>query len=88
MTSERYAKENRDVVERFARPIERSNRYVMAHPESIRTAVVKYTEVPRDVAEKMRLPVFIPTIDDRALQRLADVSRHYGVLKDPVDTGR
>jgi NitT/TauT family transport system substrate-binding protein len=86
MTSEPYAKQNRDVVERFSRAIERSNRYVMAHPESIRTAVVKYTEVPRNVAETMRLPVFVPTVDHRALQRLADLSRQYGVLKDPVDT--
>jgi NitT/TauT family transport system substrate-binding protein len=87
MTSEAYASKNRDVVERFARAIERSNRYVMAHPDAIRTAVVKYTEVPRDVAEKMRLPVFVPTVDGTALQHLADVSKQYGVLKDPVDTG-
>jgi NitT/TauT family transport system substrate-binding protein len=86
MTSEAYAKQNRDVVERFARAIERSNRYVIAHPEAIRTAVVKYTEVPRDVAQKMRLPVFVPTVDAAALQRLADLSKQYGVLKDGVDT--
>jgi NitT/TauT family transport system substrate-binding protein len=88
MTSEAYAGKNPDVVKRFARAVERSNRYVMAHPEAIRQSVPKFTEVPRDVAETMRLPVFVPTVDGTALQHLADLSKQYGVLKEPVDTGQ
>jgi NitT/TauT family transport system substrate-binding protein len=86
MTSESYAQDNRDVVDRFARAIERSNRYVIEHPDSIRTAVVGFTDVKRDVASKMRLPVFVPAIDPAALQRLADASRQQGVLEEKLDT--
>jgi NitT/TauT family transport system substrate-binding protein len=84
--SENYVDENRDVVERFARAIERSNRYVIKNPDSVRTAVVDFAKVPRDVAEKMRLPVFVPTIDPAALQRLADAARQYGLIKEELDS--
>jgi NitT/TauT family transport system substrate-binding protein len=84
--SEKYVDENRDVVDRFARAIERSNEYVIDNPDSIRTSVVDFAKVPKPVADKMLLPVFVPTIEPGALQRLADVAREYGVLKEPLET--
>jgi NitT/TauT family transport system substrate-binding protein len=84
--SESYVDENRDVVERFARAIERSNRYVIDNPDAIRTEVPKFTQVPADIAKEMRLPVFVPTIDRGALQQLADLSQKYGLTKERVDT--
>ena len=84
--SESYVNDNRDVVDRFARAIEKSNQYVIDNPDSIRTSVVDFAKVPKPVAEKMLLPVFVPTIDPDALQRLADVAREYGVIKEPLDT--
>jgi NitT/TauT family transport system substrate-binding protein len=84
--SESYVGENRDVVDRFARAIEKSNQYVIDNPDSIRTSVTEFAEVPKPVAEKMLLPVFVPTIDREALQSLADTAQEYGVLKEPLDT--
>jgi NitT/TauT family transport system substrate-binding protein len=86
MTSESYAEENSDVVERFARAIERSNRYVIENPDAVRTAVVDFTEVPAEIANKMRLPVFVPSIEGPALQRLADVAERFGLLEERLDT--
>jgi ABC-type nitrate/sulfonate/bicarbonate transport system substrate-binding protein len=85
--SERYVNDQRDVVERFARAIERANRYVIDHPDAVRTAVPKFTEVPTKVAQTMRLPVFVPTIDRAALQKLADLSQKYGLIKQHLNTG-
>jgi NitT/TauT family transport system substrate-binding protein len=87
-TSEKNSKENRDVVDRFARAIEKSNRYVIAHPDSIRTSVEKFAKVPKPVAEQMRLPVFVPTLDQDGLQKLADLAKKYGVLKEELDTSQ
>jgi NitT/TauT family transport system substrate-binding protein len=84
--SDSYVEEHRDVVERFARAIERANRYVIDHPDAVRTQVPKFTEVPGDIAEEMRLPVFVPKIDPAALQKLADLSQQYGLTKERVDT--
>jgi NitT/TauT family transport system substrate-binding protein len=84
--SEPYVEEHGDVVERFARAIERSNQYVIDHPDAVRTAVPKFTQVPAAIAKKMRLPVFVPTIDPGALQKLADLSHKYGLTKERVDT--
>jgi NitT/TauT family transport system substrate-binding protein len=85
-TSEKYIDENRDVVDRFARAMERSTRYVIEHPDSIRTSVVKFAKVPKKVADKMRLPVFVPDLDADGLQSLADLARKYGVMKEQLDT--
>jgi NitT/TauT family transport system substrate-binding protein len=84
--SESYVDKNRDVVDRFARAIERSNQYVIDHPDAARTAVPKFTKVPADVAKEMRMPVFVAKIDPAALQTLADLSQKYGLTKERVDT--
>jgi NitT/TauT family transport system substrate-binding protein len=84
--SEQWLEENGDVAERFARAMKRANEHVIDNPDAIRAAVPGFTEVPEDVAQEMRLPVFVPEIDPEALQRLSDVAAKYGLLKEPVDT--
>lgn len=84
--SESYVDDNHEVVDRFARAIKRSNEYVIDNPDSIRTSVADFAKVPKPVADKMRLPVFLPTIEPGALQKLADIAKEYGVLKEPLDT--
>lgn len=84
--SEQYTEENRDVVDRFARAIEKSNRYVIDNPDSIRTSVVAIAKVPKKVADEMRLPEFVPELDQDGLQSLADTAQKYGVLKEKLDT--
>ena len=85
-TSDREVKGNRDVVERFARAMEKANRYAIDHPDAVRAAVPKFTQVPAAIAQKMRLPVFVPTIDPARLQGLADIATKYGLLKGKLDT--
>jgi len=84
--SDRYVESNRDVVDRFARAMEKANRYVIENPDAVRTAVPKFTQVPEAIAQKMRLPVFVPTIDPQRLQGLADIATQYGLLKGKLDT--
>jgi NitT/TauT family transport system substrate-binding protein len=84
--SERWLDENAETAEKFARAMEKSNRYVIDNPDALRDAVPGFTQVPKEVADRMRLPVFVPTIDPAALQRLADTSAKYGLTKEPVDT--
>jgi NitT/TauT family transport system substrate-binding protein len=85
-TSEKYIDENRDVVDRFARAMEKSTRYVIENPDSIRTSVVKFAKVPKKVADEMRLPVFVPKLDQDGLQSLADLAKKFRVLKEKLDT--
>ena len=84
--SEKYTEESRDVVDRFARAIEKSNQYVIDNPDSIRTSVVKFAKVPKKIADEMRLPEFVPALDQDGLQSLADTAQKYGVLKEKLDT--
>ena len=84
-TSESWLEENRDVAERFARAMRKAHEYVIDNPQALRDAVPGFTEVPADIAKEMRLPVFVPEIDPAALQKMADVSAKYGLIKEPVD---
>jgi NitT/TauT family transport system substrate-binding protein len=84
--SDRYVEQNRDVVDRFARAMEKANRYAIEHPDAVRASVPKFTQVPEAIAKTMRLPVFVPTIDPARLQGLADIATKYGLLKGKLDT--
>jgi NitT/TauT family transport system substrate-binding protein len=84
--SEKWLDEHGDVAERFARAMKKANQFVIDNPDALRDSVPKFTEVPVDVAEEMRLPVFVPEIDPKGLQSLSDLSAKYGLLKQPVDT--
>jgi NitT/TauT family transport system substrate-binding protein len=85
-TSERYVAEHRDVVDRFARAMEKANRYAIENPDAVRASVPKFTKVPAATAETMRLPVFVATIEPARLQGLADIATQYGLLNGKLDT--
>jgi NitT/TauT family transport system substrate-binding protein len=84
-TSEQYIAENGDVVERFARAMNKSTQYAMDNPEEARASIPQFTQIPPEIAEKMRLPVWKTEIDRQQLQELVGYTRKYGVIGAEVD---
>jgi NitT/TauT family transport system substrate-binding protein len=86
-TTDDYIEQNGDVVERFARAMNRSTEYAADHPEAARRIIPTFTEIPREVAQKIRLPVWRTEIDRAQLEDLIEYSRTYGVIKEtfPAD---
>jgi NitT/TauT family transport system substrate-binding protein len=80
-TTERYLSENQDVVERFARAMNKSSAYASAHPDEARATIPQFTEIPPAVARKIRLPLWPTQIDRAQLQQLADYAVRYEVIK-------
>ena len=60
-TSKQYIAENRDVVDRFARAMQKSLEYAAGHDDEVRAIVGTYTEIPQEVLDKMNLPSGSPT---------------------------
>ena len=86
-TTEKYAQENADVVERFTRAMNKSLDFAQQNPDEVRRIITTYTKTPQAAADKMALPTWSSEVNAEALASLVEASKKYGVLKGEVDTG-
>ena len=84
-TTEKYAQENADVVERFQRAMNKSLEFAPQNPDEVRRIITTYTKTPEAAAEKMALPTWSTEVDGEAMNTLVELSKKYGVLKGDVD---
>ena len=86
-TTEQYLGKNKDVVERFARAMNKSSDYASEHPEEARATIPQFTKIPAEVAKKIRLPLWPTEIDREQLQQLVDFAVKYKVIEKapPLD---
>jgi NitT/TauT family transport system substrate-binding protein len=80
--NEQFLGENEDVVERFARAMNKSSDYATENPDEARAMIPEFTQIPPDVAEKIRLPLWPTEIDREQLQQLIDYAVQYGVIEE------
>ena len=66
VASEQYIAENGDVVDRFARAMNKSLDYAQAHPDEVRRIIPTYTETPEAAAAELRLPRSTRSSTERA----------------------
>lgn len=72
-TSRRLAEEKPELVDGFVRAMKRSNAYAAEHPDALRAAVGKVTEIPADVLKRIALPNPSPDLNVPSLQRLGQL---------------
>ena len=84
-TTEQYAKENPDVVERFTRAMNKSLDFAQQNPDEVRRIISTYTKTPPEAAAKMALPTWGAEVNGDAMTTLIEASKKYGVLKGDVD---
>ena len=84
-TTEKYAQENADVVERFQRAMNKSLEFASKNPEEVRRIITTFTKTPAAAAEKMTLPAWSTEVDAEAMNTLVELSKKYGVIKGDVD---
>src|SRR3954471_22736523 len=84
-TTEKYAKQNADVVARFKRAMTKSLEFAAQNPDEVRRIITTYTKTPKAAAEKMTLPKWTTTVDANAMNTLVDLSKKYGVLTGDVN---
>jgi NitT/TauT family transport system substrate-binding protein len=85
--TKQYAAQNKDVVDRFVRAINKSNEYAQQNPDVVRQVVPTYTKIPKDVAAKMRLPQWGSDLNQPTIQQTADLALKYGFIKEKPDLG-
>jgi NitT/TauT family transport system substrate-binding protein len=80
--TKQYAAQNKGVLDRFVRAINKSLDYAQSHPDLVRQVVPTYTKIPKDVAAKMRLPQWSADLNRPSIQQTADLAQKYGFIKD------
>jgi NitT/TauT family transport system substrate-binding protein len=67
--------------------MDKSTQYAADNPEEARKSIPTFTQIPAEVAEKMRLPVWKTEIPREDLEELVGYTRKYGVIGEevPVD---
>jgi NitT/TauT family transport system substrate-binding protein len=82
VASEEYIAENAEVVDRFARAMNKSLDYAQAHPDEVRRIIPTYTETPKAAAEQLRLPPFDSELDRKGIELEAELTAKYGIIEE------
>jgi NitT/TauT family transport system substrate-binding protein len=78
-TSERYAEENQDVVDRFRQGVADTADAIARDPAAFREFLPKASEIPPPAAEKAVLPEWKADNDQASLDLTAELMERYGV---------
>lgn len=85
MVSERYGKQNADVIARFRRAMSTSFEYASTHEPEVRKVLETEFETDPALAEKVNLAQWPSELDIPAIQELAKLSKQYGAVEGDVD---
>jgi NitT/TauT family transport system substrate-binding protein len=77
-----YLEANQDVVERFARAMNKSLTYAQAHPDEARKAVTGYTEIPAKVASAMKLSFWSTDLNRPSIELIADEAERFDFVEE------
>jgi NitT/TauT family transport system substrate-binding protein len=84
-TSKQYAQENPDVVKRFVTAMEQSLEYAQNNPDAVRDILAEYTQIPPEVAAKIKLPQWRADLTLPTIERLSQLSLEYGLIESEPD---
>jgi NitT/TauT family transport system substrate-binding protein len=81
-TSRQTLQEDPELVERFTTAMDRSTAYARENPDAIRGIIPTYTQIPAQLADRMRLPVFTSEMDEAAVEEQLGYLEQYGVVEE------
>lgn len=84
-TSEKYAKENPDIVKRFKAAITESLAYADAHSDEVRKMIPTFTRITPEIAARINLPKWPTEMNRQSSQVLADLALKDGLVTKKPD---
>ncbi len=84
-TTEKYAKEHPDIVNRFKAAITESLAYADAHSDEIRSIIPTYTRITPEIAAKITLPKWPTEINRESSRVIADLALQDGLITKKAD---
>jgi NitT/TauT family transport system substrate-binding protein len=74
-----------ELTKRFVAAVKKSLQYATDHPEEARQALLTYTQISPEVAEKITLPAWPQDINEESVQTVAEFMRTDGLVPEKVD---
>jgi NitT/TauT family transport system substrate-binding protein len=84
-TSDKYSKENPDIVKRFKIAILESLAYADAHSDEVRQIIPTYTRITPEIAAKITLPKWPTEMNRQSTQVMADLALQDGLIIKKAD---
>ncbi|MER5789644.1 ABC transporter substrate-binding protein [Streptomyces sp. NPDC001980] len=84
-TSQKYAKQNPQVVDKFQKATAEALAYADSHPDEVRDVVSTYTEIPSSVLSKITLPKWPQDISRSSVETLEKLGEQDGLFKTAPD---
>ena len=78
--SQEMVEQDPELVERFKAAMEQSLRYAQEHPEAVRAALPRYTEISEQEAKEINLPSWQPELTEDTIEKLSELSEKYGLI--------
>src|SRR5215210_8880033 len=78
--SQEMVEQDPELVERFKTAMEQSLRYAQEHPEAVRAALPRYTEISEQEAREINLPSWQPELTEDTIEKLSELSEKYGLI--------
>ena len=86
-TTEDVVKNKPAMVKKFQAAMNKSLQYAQSHGAEVRAIVATYTKIPKDVLDKIVLPVWRVEVSPEAMQTLGAAAYKYGALSAPPKLG-
>lgn len=87
-TSNDFAAENPDIVEKFKRAVDKASRAAAEDRSLVGIALENHANLAPDLFEKMNTPVYTDDLNTDALQHTADLMTQYGFLNQELDVSK
>ena len=81
-TTEKQLAENEESVAAFTRAINKSMEYATENPDAARKTIPTFTQIPQEVADEIRLPLWPVPIDTAKVEELAGLAVKHGVIEE------
>jgi NitT/TauT family transport system substrate-binding protein len=80
-TTDQFIAEQPEAVDAFVAGMTRALEYAQENPDEVRRIIPTYTQIPQEVADRIRLPVFDAELDPAKIGELAELAARYGVIE-------
>ncbi|MCC3291868.1 ABC transporter substrate-binding protein [Arthrobacter sp. zg-Y1110] len=81
-TSDQYAQENPETMEKFVRAMTASLEYADSNPDEVRAVLPTYTSLEPDVIEELTLPRYYGEINQDSLEEVMRISLDRGLIEE------
>jgi NitT/TauT family transport system substrate-binding protein len=80
-TTDQFIAEQPEAVDAFVAGMSRAIEYAQENPDEVRRIIPTFTQIPQEVADRIRLPIFDAELDPAAIEELAELAVRYEVIE-------